>query len=185
MRQNFDVSINDYNRELFTEHKTVIEQREGESPTHLMLKILALALYFEPKILIEPSDVDPTFKPDLLVRAIDGFPKLWIECGQVKTAKLDKLTNRYRDAKFVVVKRLEREIRDLCGRCEKEVRNPWILEYVGFDNDFVESVARNIHGRNDLTAILSGDDLTVVINGFEYNSKVHRLDHGEKPYRGR
>lgn len=185
MRQNFDISINDYNRELFTEHKTVVEQKEDESATHILLKILGLILCYDSAILVEPSDIDPTFKPDLLIKKIDGFPHIWIECGQVKTSKLDKLTHNYRDTTFYVVKRLEREIINLKLRCDKAVRNPWRLYYLAFDDGFVENLARNISGRNDCTTIISGNDLTFIINGFEYRTKIHRLDHGEKPYRGR
>lgn len=184
MRQNFDVSINDYNRELFTVFKTVLEQKDGESASHVLLKVLAATLYYEPGIVIEPNDVDPQYRPDLLIKRVDGFPATWIECGNVRTVKIDKLTSRYVDAQVVVVKRLAREVNDLRERCEKEVRRPYNLTYVGFDKDFVDNAANHVMGRNDCTAIISDDTLQFIINGHDTTSHLHRAAHEGKPYRG-
>ena len=185
MRQFFDLSINDYNRELFTEFKTVVEQREGESAVHMIMKVLAVGLVYQDGILIEPNGIDHQFKPDVLIRAVDGRPSFWVECGQVKTGKLDKLTNRYRDTDFLVVKRLEREIRDLKTRAEKDVRHPWRLEYLGFDPGFVESLAARVTGRNAMTLIRSDDQLTAILNDFSYESALYRDDHGKPGYSGK
>jgi len=185
MRQGFDLSINDYNRELFTVAKTVIEQKEGESPVHIMLKMMAWALFYEPNLLIEPSDVDPQYKPDLLLKGVDGFPQLWIECGQVKTAKLDKLTSRYPDAYFVVLKLAERNARDIFERCIKEVRRPYNLRHIGFDPHFIEDCARHVTGKNDCTLIRSDNEIQFLINGFDATSELHWFIHEGPKYKGR
>ena len=180
MRQGFDVSINDYNRNLFTVFKTVLEQKDGESPAHVLLKVLAATLYYDPGIVIEPNDVDPQYRPDLLIRRIDGFPATWIECGNVRTVKLDKLTSRYVDAQVVVVKKIAREIRDLKERCEKDVRRPYNLTYVAFDKDFVDRAASHVMGRNDCTAIISDNTLQFLMNGFDATTPLHRESHEAK-----
>lgn len=177
MRQGFDLSINDYNRDLFTIAKTVLEQKEGESSVHITLKVLAWGLFYEPELLIEPTDVDPQYKPDLLLKKLDGFPKLWIECGQVKTAKLDKLTSRYPDAQFIAIKFSERHARDLRERCIKDVRRPSNLRHLGFDAGFVESCARHVMGKNQCTIIRSDDTVQFLINGFDASSNLYWFGH--------
>src|SRR5688572_24900628 len=79
VRLTVDLSVNDYDRELFAERKLVFEQREGEGLVHVILKVLAFALYFDPKLVVEPSFEDE-YKPDLLIRADDYRPALWVEC---------------------------------------------------------------------------------------------------------
>lgn len=185
MRQNFDVSINDYNRELFTSFKTVLEMREGESPVHVLMKVLGATIYYEPGMLIEPADVDPQYRPDVLLRHGDGRPRLWIECGQVRTVKLDKLTSRYTDTQFVVVKKSAREAAMLLERCEKEVRRPTPIEYLGFDSGFAENCAAQVMGRNDCTAIISDQTLQFIINGNQYDSKLHLYRHAPPKYSGK
>jgi uncharacterized protein YaeQ len=122
-RLNVDLSVNDYDRNLFAERKIVLELRDGESMQHIVLKILAMALFHDPKLLIEPTmDDEDRFKPDLLIRSDDGRPATWIECGQCRVQKLDKVTFKHYDARFFVVKRYEREAREMLERCRGEVR---------------------------------------------------------------
>lgn len=185
MRQSFDISINDYDRELFTEWRTVLEQREEESPAHVLLKALAVALHFNPEMVIEAPDVDIKYRPDVVVRADDGKPEVWIECGQVRTVKLDKLCSQYRDCRFIVVKKTEREARELMERCAKDCRYFYNLEYLGFDRNFVDEAASWVMGRNDCIAIISAGTFTFIINGHEFTTALHRLNHGPIPYRGK
>jgi uncharacterized protein YaeQ len=185
MRQNFDISINDYNRDLFTAFKTVLDMREGESPAHVLLKAVAAALFFQPGIQIEPVGDDPQYRPDLLVTAEDGRPSLWIECGQVRTVKLDKLTSRYGETQFIVVKKTRREANDIFGRAEKEVRRFQNLSYVGFDPNFIDTAANNVMGKNDCIAIISDATLQFIINGAEYSTQVHTFRHAPPKYSGK
>lgn len=185
MRQGFDVSINDYNRDLFTTFKTVLEMREGESAVHVLMKVLAATLYYEPGIQIEPAGADPQYRPDLLLNAVDGTPQLWIECGQVRTVKLDKLTSRYGQTKFVVVKKSKREATELMSRAEKEVRRFHSLEYVGFDAHFAEGAALHVMGRNDCVAIRSDDHFQFIINGNEFATDIHTFRHPPPGYSGK
>lgn len=177
MRLTVDLSINDYDRELFAERKLVFEQREGEGLVHVMLKVLALALYYEPKLVVEPSFEDE-YKPDLLLRADDYRPALWIECGAVSTRKLDKITFRYNTSRFIVVKQTAREAQDLAERCKTEVRRAEAIEFVGFDKDFCSRVAERLTGRNDLIVIRSGGSVQVVLAGVTDTSALFRAMGG-------
>jgi len=175
-RLNVDLSVNDYDRNLFAVRKLVLELRENEGVRHLILKILAMALYFDPKLLVEPTmDDEDRYDPDLLLRSDDYRPLLWVECGQCRVQKLDKITFRYYDAKVVMMKSTQREAREIAARCKGEVRRIGAIEFVGFDQGFVERMAETVMGRNDIIAIISGDDLQVVAGGVTLQTKVYRF----------
>lgn len=175
MRINVDLSINDYDRELFAERRIVLETRAGESLVHIVLKILGMALFHDPRLQVEPTmDDEDRYKPDLLLRQEDYLPALWIECGQCRVQKLDKVTFRHYDAKVIMLKRSAREAREIMERCKGEVRRIHAIEFIGFDNDFVENVADALTGKNDIVAIISGTSLQMVVDGETYSTTIHR-----------
>jgi uncharacterized protein YaeQ len=176
MRLNVDLSINDYDRDLFAERRIVLELRDGESMQHIVLKILAMALFHDRHLLIEPRmDDGERYAPDLLIRSEDGRPAVWIECGACRVQKLDKVTFRHYDARIVVIKRHEREARELLERCRGEVRRLQSVEFIGFDRGFVDRVADTLTGKNDVIAILSGGSMQLVVGGTTFESRVHRF----------
>jgi len=61
----------------------------------------------------------------------------------------------------------------LLERCEKEVRRPTPIEYLGFDPGFAEACASHVMGRNDCTAIISDKNLQFIINGNQHETKLH------------
>ena len=176
MRLNVDLSINDYDRNLFAERRIVLETREGEGMPHIVLKVLAMAMFHDPALQVEPTmDDDDRFQPDLLIRSDDYRPKVWIECGACRVQKLDKVTFRHYDAQVVVIKRLAREANELMERCKGEVRRLHAVEFIGFDKDFVETVADALTGKNDIVAIISETSLQLVVGGVTYSSTIHRF----------
>ncbi|MBZ0136290.1 MAG: YaeQ family protein [Planctomycetes bacterium] len=181
MRINVDLSVNDYDRDLFAERRIVLETRAGESMVHIVLKVLAMAMFHDPRLQVEPvMGDDDRFKPDLLIRHDDHRPALWVECGQCRVQKLDKVTFRYYDAKVVMLKRTEREAREIMERCRGQVRRLQAIEFIGFDNGFVEGVADALTGKNDIVAIISGNSLQVVVDGETYPGTIHRF-HSDAP----
>jgi uncharacterized protein YaeQ len=176
VRLNVDLSINDYDRNLFAERKIVLETREGEGMPHIVLKVLAMALFHDPALQVEPTmDDEDRYKPDLLVRADDYRPSLWVECGACRVQKLDKVTFRHYDARVVLIKRTAREAREIMERCKGEVRRLHAIEFIGFDNDFIENVADALTGKNDIVAVISETSLQLVVGGVTYSSKIHRF----------
>lgn len=176
MRLNVDLSINDYDRNLFAERRIVLETREGEGLPHIVLKILALAMFHDPALQVEPNMEDEDrYKPDLLLRAEDYRPALWVECGQCRVQKLDKVTFRHYDARVVMLRRTAREAREIMERCRGEVRRLHAIEFIGFDNNFIENVAEALTGKNDVVTVISGDSLQLVIGGTTFSTTIHRF----------
>ena len=175
MRLNVDLSVNDYDRELFAERRIVLETREGEGLPHIVLKILAMALFHDPALQIEPGmDDEERYKPDLLIRHDDYRPRLWVECGQCRVQKLDKVTFKHYDARVVMLKRTAREAREIMQRCKGVVRRLQAIEFIGFDNNFIDNVAQALTGKNDVVAIISGTSLQLVVGGETFTSAIHR-----------
>jgi len=172
-RLNVDLSVNDYDRNLFETRKLVLELRENEGMGHIALKVLAMALYFDAKLQVEPAFEDEKYKPDLLLRGDDGRPALWIECGQCRVQKLDKVTFRHYDARVVMIRATEREARDIAARCAGEVRRLDAITFVGFDSGFVDALSDTLMGRNDIIAIISGGSLQVVAGGATLTTRIH------------
>jgi uncharacterized protein YaeQ len=134
-----------------------------------------MAMFHDPALQVEPTmDADDRYRPDLLIRQDDHRPKLWVECGQCRVQKLDKVTFRHYDAKVVMLKRSAREAREIMQRCRGEVRRIQAIEFIGFDSGFVESIAEALTGKNDIVAIISGDSLQLVVDGETYASTIHR-----------
>lgn len=176
VRLNVDLSINDYDRDLFAERRIVLETRPGEGLTHIALKIVAMAMFHDPALQVEPTmDDDDRYKPDLLLRHDDYRPRLWVECGQCRVQKLDKITFRHYDARVAVVKRTGREAREIMERCKGEVRRLQAIDFIGFDAGFIEGIADALSGKNDIVAIMSGDSMQVVIDGNTLSTAVHRV----------
>ena len=185
MRQGFEISINDYDRELYTTFKTVLEQREGESSVHVLLKVVAASIFFENGIRIEPTGIDQQYKPDLVTLDLTARPVLWVECGQVTTTKLDKLSSRYPDTKIVVVKRYPREVENLYERVEKDVRRPYNISYVSFDPEFIDGAANHISGKNVCVAIKSDKEFQFIVNERHFTTALHTKSHPAPKYRGK
>lgn len=176
MRINVDISVNDYDRQLFDERRIVLETRAGESMVHIVLKVLAMAMYHDEGLMVEPSmDDEERYRPDLLIRHDDYRPKLWVECGQCRVSKLDKVTFKHYDAQVKMLKRTAREAGEILERCKGEVRRIENLECIGFDGGFVDHVAAALTGKNDLVAIISGRDLQFVVEGETFETKIHRF----------
>lgn len=105
--------------------KLVLVSQENETPQHLALKLAAFVLFFDWNPMAEVSAKHPAvagqeFKPDLIALNVAGEIRLWLECGNVTTNKLDKISRRYREARLVVLKENEREARNLRKWLDKD-----------------------------------------------------------------
>ncbi len=174
VRINIDLCVNDYNRDLYAVRKQVFELRPNESFRHLVMKVLGLALHYDDRLLVEPP-INDRYKPDLMMTLDDGRPGLWIECGQCRVSKLDKLTFRHYDADVVVIQPTERRAREIMERCVGEVRRLNAITFIGFDAGFVDDISDRMIGKNDISVILSDNEIQLVIAGLTFSSRVHRF----------
>ena len=118
--------------------KLVLVSQENETPEHLALKLAAFVLFFRENPQVDISSKNPAiagqeFRPDMIALNDVGETKLWVECGNVATHKLNKLIRRNRDARLAVMKETVREARNLRAAFEKnEVQNSDRVEIFTF-----------------------------------------------------
>lgn len=152
--------------------KLIVGRGSGESEEHIALKLLAYLLYFErdPKIEL---DVDQTYKPDLVCQE-DGTVTLWVDCGDIRPHKLDRVLTTNRQAEVVVVKPNLRTARTYKHLAEKKLRRPARTKYLSFENDFVERFVALLESRSTLAAQIANEPwrMELVLNGSELASDV-------------
>lgn len=144
----FQLTSDDRKRPL--PHKILIGQDVNESVRHVTLKLLAWLLFYRERLQIEtavPDDSIP-YRPDLVELGYDLRPRLWVECGDCSTAKLDKLSVKCPGAELWVVKRSPAEARQLLQLMEKEEFRRGRYGVVGLDPDMFQEVCGLVGDRN-------------------------------------
>ena len=117
--------------------KLVLVSQETETLDHLALKLAGFMLFFDLNPMVGISSKNPAianqeFRPDLIALNEGGEIKLWGECGNVATHKLDKLIRRNRNARIVVLKETVREAKNLREAFEKnDIQNSDRVEIYG------------------------------------------------------
>ncbi len=141
-------------------HKIIIGQRETESPTHVVLKLLGYLLFFRERLQIEPRldlDLIP-YEPDLLQFNYELRPVLWVECGECNVVKLDRLAVKVPEAEIWVVKRSVADAENLLRHMAKAGLRRNRYQLVGIEGDaFVELVGL-LSARNEVYWVGGGFD---------------------------
>lgn len=129
--------------------KIIFVKNETELRIHIVLKLLAYMLYYEPGLKVEIS-ADMHYKPDLLVPG-EHVPKLWIDCGKVALRKVESLTGKLRNSRLVFLKETKRELDVFKKLLLKKVEGADRLEFLAFEPGFVSSVAAQLERTNHVT----------------------------------
>jgi len=108
--------------------RVILVQKPEETLDHLALKLAGYAMFHDRNPIVEPSAQHPALaggdhKPDVMVLNDAGEIAIWIECGAVSEHKLGKVSRRYPNARFVVIKKSIREADRLRETLRDEVRN--------------------------------------------------------------
>ena len=123
------------------EKKLVLVSQENETLETVALKLAAYVLFFAQNPILDislkhPAVSDQEFKPDLLALDDSGAIRLWIECGNVTTHKLNKLIRRYRNARLVVLKGKIHEAGNLRRALQKnDIANSERIEIWSFPDE--------------------------------------------------
>lgn len=133
-------------------YKVLFGQRETETPSHVLLKLLGFLLFFRDRLQIEPRlpDDNIPFEPDLVELDYTLRPVLWVECGECSVAKLDKLAVKAPEAELWVLKRCYGELenlRQLMVRHELR-RNRYHL--LGFEAEGFRELLEAMRPRNEV-----------------------------------
>lgn len=129
--------------------KIILVKDLSELRNHVVLKLLAYMLFYEPGLKIEVS-AEMHYKPDLLVPG-EHTPKLWIDCGKVTLKKVESLAGKLRNTRIVFLKETRRELETFKKLVEKKVEKPEQLEFLAFEPGFITSLANALERTNIVT----------------------------------
>ena len=141
-------------------HKIIIGQREGESATHVVLKLLGYLLFFRERLQIEPRldlDLIP-YEPDLLQFDYELRPVLWVECGECNVAKLDRLAVKVPEAEIWVIKRSVADAETLLRYMAKEKLRRQRYQLIGLEAELVTELTGLLAARNEVYWVGGGFD---------------------------
>jgi len=129
-----------------------LEKKDSEQRNHVVLKLLAYALFYEPGLKIEVT-AGMHYKPDLMVSGEHehGVPKLWIDCGKVTLKKVETLTRKLRSARLIFIKETKRELETFKRLVHKKVEGTDNLEFLAFEAGFVDGMACALEKSNYFT----------------------------------
>ncbi|MBU3759394.1 MAG: YaeQ family protein, partial [Candidatus Omnitrophica bacterium] len=128
--------------------KMIFVKAEGEKREHVVLKVLAYMLFFEPELKVE-VDIGMHYKPDLVVMAPgEHVPSVWIDCGQVTILKVQSLARKLKHSRIIFMKQTQRELQQFKKLIERKVEDESRIECIAFDEGFVPEVAQSLERTN-------------------------------------
>lgn len=161
--------------------KIITESREGESERHMALKFLAYLLFSGETdglpLRIEQK-VDQRHTPDVVAAdPATGEIKLWIDCGQIEPKRLERIVSGNRNARIVVVKATQNEMAGYIKAANRELPTAdkrARVEYLSFDDAFVDTLASELRGTNTVSLGMAEDTMYLAWNGRDMSTEVYR-----------
>ncbi len=130
--------------------KLILVKADMELREHIVLKLLAYLLFYDPRLKVECS-VDMHYKPDLVIPGEHGVPELWIDCGQVAVKKVESLSAKLKSSRVIILKETKREMESFKKVIEKKVQHFDRVEYLSFEKGFVSGLAQALERVNEWT----------------------------------
>lgn len=154
--------------------KLVLVKGESEHRAHVVLKVLSYLLFYDPRLAID-AEVGMHYKPDLSVQGEFGLPELWIDCGDVTLKKVRSLARKLKNTRFVLVKASRRNLEQFRRTMENKVEHFEKIEFLAFENGFVDSVAEALQRTNDMTMYeVMENVIGVALNNQVFESALYR-----------
>ena len=170
-----------YTFNIHAEHippKLVLEQTEGESGAHIILKFLSYLIFYREGIKIEHR-VEQNFKPDLVVEGANFQPVLWVDCGKTAIRKLDKVATKNHHCDIYIVKENGRQLDTYFQKAKKRVKRIERVQFICFEDGFVIALVKRLRRTNEVAVKLlqSGDKdaIRLTFNGTNYTSTMRKI----------
>lgn len=146
----FHVENQDHRRELPA--RVFIGRKETETTKHVLLKFLGFALFHRERLQIETElhDDNIRFTPDLVQLDYTLRPALWVECGEVSAAKLDKLAVKVPEAEIWIVKRSPAEAESLLHDMARHDLRRKRYRVLAFEPGMFDEALASLGPRNDV-----------------------------------
>ena len=155
--------------------KLILVKNINERREHVVLKLLAYLLFYEPRLKIE-CDIGMHYRLDLVIEGDHGVPELWIDCGQVSLEKADKLSRKLKSSRVIFIKESAAEMERFRKTLEKKVEHAARIEYLSFDSGFVAGIAEHLDRSNEFT-LYAVDETTIGVTtgGNVFETHLHKV----------
>jgi uncharacterized protein YaeQ len=132
--------------------RVFIGRKDTETTRHVLLKFLGSVLFHRERLRIEMElhDDNIPFTPDLVQLDYSMRPALWVECGEVSAAKLDRLAVKVSEAEIWVVKRSPAEAEALMRDMRRHDLRRNRYRLVAFDPEMFDEVLSILAPRNEV-----------------------------------
>ncbi len=158
-----------------TKKKLILVKAVSERREHVVLKLLAYMLFYDPELKVE-VDIGMHYKPDLvLLQPGEQVPDIWIDCGQVTTLKVQSLAKKLKRSRIIFMKETHRELYQFKKLIEKKVEDESRIEYVAFDDGFVPGIAEALERTNQVVMypVMEGV-IGLALNDGVFETHLHR-----------
>lgn len=158
-----------------TKKKMIFVKADGERREHVVLKLLAYMLFYDPELKVE-VDIGMHYKPDLvLLPPGEQVPSIWIDCGQVTMLKVQSLARKLKRSRIIFMKETDRELHQFKKLIDRKVEDESRIECVAFDDGFVSGIAAELERTNQavLYPVMEGV-IGLALNSSVFESHVHR-----------
>ena len=154
--------------------KLILVKNELESRAHVVLKLLAFMIFYDPRLQVEAS-VDMHYKPDLVIPGEHGVPELWIDCGKTALRKVESLSEKLRASRSILVKETKRELEVFRRLIQKKVEHFARLEYLAFEQGFVTGISEALARGSEVTLYEAAENTVgLALNAEVFESALYR-----------
>jgi len=138
--------------------RVFIGRQEEETTADVLLKFLSFALFYRERLELGADLHDDNIRliPDLVQLDYTMRPALWIECGDVTAAKLDKLAVKVPESEIWVVKRAVEEIEPLLHEMGKHKLRRQRYRLLAFEAEMFDEALGSLSLRNEVYWVRSG-----------------------------
>lgn len=164
----FSVHLADVDRGVYEEQSLRLARHPSETPSYLLLRVLAYALEYEEGIGVSEG-VAATDEPAVFVRDATGRLTAWIEVGAPDAGRLHAGS---RAAGRVAVYTQREPGRLLQAWSGKTIHRAADIPLYSFDRDFVEDAASGLERRNTVTVSVTERQLYLDVNGRSSSSPI-------------
>jgi uncharacterized protein YaeQ len=157
------------------EKKIILFKHDTETREHVVLKLLAYVLFYEPGLKVEVG-IGTHYKPDLVVEGDFGVPRLWIECGYLTVKKLEWIARKFQKTRVVVVKGEKNETVMFRKVALKKIGDLPNVRFFYFEAGFVAGLAESLAKNNEFVQwSVTEEAIAVALGESVFESTVHTL----------
>lgn len=172
---NFDISLNDSDREVYETLSLRVALHPSETMEHMLTRVLAYCLEYEPGIAFSKGGVSDGDEPPVSVPHPDGRIKAWIEVGLPDAARLNKASKAAERVAVYTHRDPGTLKRQTAGQ---RIHRADEIAVVAIDRRFLEDLVPLIDRRTSLELTVTGGQLYLTSGGQGLTVAIaeHRLD---------